>query len=268
MILVSGFNVYPAELERVLCMHPSVALAAVCGVPDEAKGELAKAYVMLKPGAAATGKGVVEPGEQAVSLRHCAYAGQDTTVTFSPAVGTFTSGVVRGMASTFVDVKSASSDPLGLYNNGLTTPASTSTGPNADAAGTAGFGVRGDYRIAANASNGHPATNGFVHIQAGQFIIDPTQINPSDPVTNLDRLGWAPTSYSPRTVTFSVSPNIEAGNQVVSLDLDPNGANVVVAYIPLGSIAFGSVDIPIAPAPGGLLVAALLARGVRRARRN
>jgi long-chain acyl-CoA synthetase len=60
MILTAGYNIYPAELERVLCMHPSVALAAVCGVPDEAKGELAKAYVMLKPGAAASGKELVE----------------------------------------------------------------------------------------------------------------------------------------------------------------------------------------------------------------
>ena len=50
MILTAGFNVYPAEIERVLCMHPAVALAAVGGVQDEAKGELAKAYVVLKPG--------------------------------------------------------------------------------------------------------------------------------------------------------------------------------------------------------------------------
>ena len=48
-ILTAGFNVYPAEIERVLCMHPAVALAAVGSVPDEAKGELAKAYVVLKP---------------------------------------------------------------------------------------------------------------------------------------------------------------------------------------------------------------------------
>jgi long-chain acyl-CoA synthetase len=60
MILTAGYNVYPAELERVLCMHPAVALAAVCGVADEAKGELAKAYVMLKPGAGASGKELVE----------------------------------------------------------------------------------------------------------------------------------------------------------------------------------------------------------------
>ena len=60
MILTAGFNVYPAELERVLCAHPSIALAAVRGVPDEAKGELAKAYVVLKPGAAASGKELAE----------------------------------------------------------------------------------------------------------------------------------------------------------------------------------------------------------------
>jgi long-chain acyl-CoA synthetase len=60
MILTAGYNVYPAELERVICMHPAVALAAVCGVADEAKGELAKAYVMLKPGSSASGQEVVE----------------------------------------------------------------------------------------------------------------------------------------------------------------------------------------------------------------
>jgi len=54
MILTAGFNVYPAELERVLCMHPAVALAAVGGIADEAKGELAKAYIILKPGSHAT----------------------------------------------------------------------------------------------------------------------------------------------------------------------------------------------------------------------
>jgi long-chain acyl-CoA synthetase len=54
MILTAGFNVYPAEIERVLCMHPAVAYAAVGSVPDPAKGELAKAYVVLRPGAEAS----------------------------------------------------------------------------------------------------------------------------------------------------------------------------------------------------------------------
>ncbi|RTZ62613.1 MAG: acyl-CoA synthase [Chloroflexi bacterium] len=60
MILSAGYNVYPAELERVICGHPAVALAAVGRIPDEAKGELAKAYVVLKPEMAATGQEIVE----------------------------------------------------------------------------------------------------------------------------------------------------------------------------------------------------------------
>ena len=59
MILTAGFNVYPAEVERVLCMHPAVALAAVTGVPDEVKGELAKAYVVLRPGGSVSGDDLV-----------------------------------------------------------------------------------------------------------------------------------------------------------------------------------------------------------------
>ncbi len=51
MILTAGYNVYPAELERVIVMHPSVALVAVGSQPDDTKGEVAKAYVVLKPDA-------------------------------------------------------------------------------------------------------------------------------------------------------------------------------------------------------------------------
>jgi long-chain acyl-CoA synthetase len=51
MILTAGYNVYPAEIERVLASHPAVALVAVGRQPDAAKGEIAKAYVVLKDGA-------------------------------------------------------------------------------------------------------------------------------------------------------------------------------------------------------------------------
>jgi len=51
MILTAGFNVYPAEIERVAAGHPDVALVAVGSIPDEAKGELAKAYIVPKTGA-------------------------------------------------------------------------------------------------------------------------------------------------------------------------------------------------------------------------
>ena len=51
MLLVSGFNVYPRELEEVLCQHASVAEAAVIGVPDERSGSRIKAYVTVRAGA-------------------------------------------------------------------------------------------------------------------------------------------------------------------------------------------------------------------------
>lgn len=51
MILTGGYNVYPAEIERVLASHPDVALAAVGRQEDDVKGEIAKAYIVLKEGA-------------------------------------------------------------------------------------------------------------------------------------------------------------------------------------------------------------------------
>ena len=48
MILVSGFNVYPNEIERVLCTHPDVLECAVVGVKDERSGEAVKAFVVCR----------------------------------------------------------------------------------------------------------------------------------------------------------------------------------------------------------------------------
>jgi long-chain acyl-CoA synthetase len=48
MILVSGFNVYPNEVEEVLVKHPGVMEAAVIGLPDESSGEAVVAYVVRK----------------------------------------------------------------------------------------------------------------------------------------------------------------------------------------------------------------------------
>ncbi len=48
MILVSGFNVYPNEIEETLCKHPKVFECAAVGVPDEKSGEAVKVFIVSK----------------------------------------------------------------------------------------------------------------------------------------------------------------------------------------------------------------------------
>jgi acyl-CoA synthetase (AMP-forming)/AMP-acid ligase II len=50
VFMVGGFNVYPAEVERLIVAHPSVADVAVIGVPDERMGEVGHAYVLARTG--------------------------------------------------------------------------------------------------------------------------------------------------------------------------------------------------------------------------
>lgn len=46
LIITGGYNIYPAELEQVIAMHPAVAMVAVAGIVDAEKGELAQAFVV------------------------------------------------------------------------------------------------------------------------------------------------------------------------------------------------------------------------------
>ena len=52
LVIVSGFNVYPREVEEALTEHPDIAEAAVVGVPDPETGEAVKAFVVARSGAA------------------------------------------------------------------------------------------------------------------------------------------------------------------------------------------------------------------------
>jgi long-chain acyl-CoA synthetase len=56
LIKTSGYQVWPQEIEEVLATHPAVAEVGVTGVPDARKGEVAHAWVVLRPGAATTEK--------------------------------------------------------------------------------------------------------------------------------------------------------------------------------------------------------------------
>lgn len=60
MIVTAGYNVYPAELERVIAGHAAVALVAVASIADEVKGELAKAYIVPKAGVTPDADHIVE----------------------------------------------------------------------------------------------------------------------------------------------------------------------------------------------------------------
>jgi long-chain acyl-CoA synthetase len=54
MIKVSGYQVWPREIEEIIAQHPAVLESGVAGLPHSSKGELPKAWVVLRPGASAT----------------------------------------------------------------------------------------------------------------------------------------------------------------------------------------------------------------------
>ena len=54
MIVTSGYNVYPSQLENVFDAHELVQMSCVIGVPDALKIQKVKAFIMLKPGVVAS----------------------------------------------------------------------------------------------------------------------------------------------------------------------------------------------------------------------
>ncbi len=59
IIICSGFNVYPRDVEEVLFTHPKIVEACVFGVPDPKRGETVKASIVLKPGETLTAEEVI-----------------------------------------------------------------------------------------------------------------------------------------------------------------------------------------------------------------
>jgi long-chain acyl-CoA synthetase len=71
MIVVSGFNVYPREVEEVLFRHPAVADAAVVQYPDPYQGESVLAFVVLKPEMSATEEEIIEYCRGQIAVFKC-----------------------------------------------------------------------------------------------------------------------------------------------------------------------------------------------------
>ena len=89
MILTAGYNIYPAEIERVIAGHPSVAMVGVGAKPDATKGEIAKAYIVLKQGASADATSILDHCRQ-----HLAAYKMPREVQFVPALPTTSSGKI------------------------------------------------------------------------------------------------------------------------------------------------------------------------------
>jgi long-chain acyl-CoA synthetase len=71
MIIVSGFNVYPREVEVVLFRHPAVADASVVQYPDPYQGESVMAFVVLKQGMTATEQDIIDYCRSQIAVFKC-----------------------------------------------------------------------------------------------------------------------------------------------------------------------------------------------------
>jgi long-chain acyl-CoA synthetase len=71
MIKVSGFSVFPEEVENFLNRHPAVAQSAVIGVPDPTKGEVVKAFIVLKAGHSTSADEIRSWARDAMSSYKC-----------------------------------------------------------------------------------------------------------------------------------------------------------------------------------------------------
>jgi malonyl-CoA/methylmalonyl-CoA synthetase len=71
MIISGGLNVYPREVEIALESHPSVAEAAVAGVPDERWGERVTAWVVLRNGHDLDEEGLIAHARSVLAAYKC-----------------------------------------------------------------------------------------------------------------------------------------------------------------------------------------------------
>jgi long-chain acyl-CoA synthetase len=71
MILVSGFNVYPREVEEVLYKHPKIADASVVQTPDDYQGESVLAFVVLKAGETASEQEIIDYCRSEIAVFKC-----------------------------------------------------------------------------------------------------------------------------------------------------------------------------------------------------
>jgi len=95
LILVSGFNVYPREVEDVLVEHPDVEEAAVIGIAHPYTGESVKALVVLRPGARLSAEDVIAHCAQSLARFKCPTAVEFVAELPHSAIGKVSKGQLR-----------------------------------------------------------------------------------------------------------------------------------------------------------------------------
>ena len=99
LILVSGFNVYPREVEDVLARHPDVEEAAVLGVAHPYTGESVKALVVRRPGARASGEDLIAHCAQSLARFKCPTSVEFVDELPKGATGKVSKGRLRELSS-------------------------------------------------------------------------------------------------------------------------------------------------------------------------
>jgi long-chain acyl-CoA synthetase len=95
LILVSGFNVYPREVEDVLLAHPGIAEAAVIGAPHPYTGETVKAYVVTEDDVQLSAEDVIAHCERALARFKCPATVEFVTALPHSATGKVSKGRLR-----------------------------------------------------------------------------------------------------------------------------------------------------------------------------
>jgi len=103
LILVSGFNVYPREVEDVLVAHPGIAEAAVIGAPHPYTGETVRAYVVTKPGVSLSAEDVITHCEHALARFKCPATVEFVSALPHSATGKVSKGRLRMAARRGLD---------------------------------------------------------------------------------------------------------------------------------------------------------------------
>ncbi|MFL6076265.1 MAG: AMP-binding enzyme, partial [Mycobacteriales bacterium] len=96
LVLVSGFNVYPREVEDVLAAHADIEEAAVIGVPHPYTGETVKAFVVLREGAGLSAEDVIAWCEGQLARFKCPTSVEFVTKLPHSATGKVRKAELRG----------------------------------------------------------------------------------------------------------------------------------------------------------------------------